>query len=95
VTWTKPCDTGSCLEVDDTGDQVQLRQSDHPDVVVTLSRAEWDAHLDEVRAQGYAQAVARLRNGDRFVTWAFKTKPDVGIISDVCADYLEQTKETP
>jgi hypothetical protein len=45
--------------------------------------------LTAAEARGYAKAVAALRNSDRFVQWAFKRRPETGIISDVCADYLE------
>ena len=47
------------------------------------------AEVAAAEARGYAKAVAALRNSDRFVQWAFKRRPVTGIISDVCADYLE------
>lgn len=52
------------------------------------------AECDEARQaaaerRGQRQMIAALRDTDRFVQWGFKTRPETGVISDVCADYLD------
>jgi Domain of unknown function (DUF397) len=40
---------GNCVEVRTLGDQVSVRDSKRPDVVLRLTRAEWRAFLEAVK----------------------------------------------
>ncbi|WP_305784286.1 DUF397 domain-containing protein [Symbioplanes lichenis] len=40
---SKDCADSACAEVAEAGDTVHLRNSAQPEVVVTYSRAEWEA----------------------------------------------------
>jgi uncharacterized protein DUF397 len=49
---SRRCTSGNCVEVARLDDRVLVRNSADPEVVVTFSRAEWDAFLagaDEFR----------------------------------------------
>ena len=43
------CEGGACLEVAVDGEQVLLRSSTRPGVVVSLTAAEWDAFIGGVQ----------------------------------------------
>lgn len=47
LTWCKgnPCESGACVEVAARNEDVLLRSSVAPEVIVTLSRAEWRTFL--------------------------------------------------
>ena len=45
VAWHSPCDGGTCVEVALQGEDVLLRSSLAPEVIVALSRAEWRTFL--------------------------------------------------
>lgn len=44
-----PCGEGACVEVAFDGDQVRVRSSLKPRIVVKLTRAEWDAFTRSIR----------------------------------------------
>jgi hypothetical protein len=47
LTWHKgiPCESGACVETAWRGEEVLLRSSLAPEVIVALSRAEWRTFL--------------------------------------------------
>lgn len=51
--WFRPCDTSACVEVLPVDGRVFVRASANPDRILDLDRAEWDRHLDDVRAGRY------------------------------------------
>ena len=44
--WRKGCASGTCVEVAKVADQVLVRDSKNPDVVLSFSPEEWDTFLD-------------------------------------------------
>jgi len=51
IPWHKgrPCDGGSCVEIAAAGEEVLLRSTESPEVLVTLSRGEWRDFLADAK----------------------------------------------
>jgi hypothetical protein len=55
LVWRKaPCDTGACVEVAHSSDEVLVRSSEDPDGArLTFTADAWRAFIDEVRAGAF------------------------------------------
>lgn len=96
-TWVRRCDEGAtCIETTDNGfGGVAIRDSAAPDKVLEVPGDSWKAFLASVRAEGYAAAVANLRDWDRWATF-LATEPDEKLYdaeNELAADYLEATRD--
>ena len=49
LAWRRLCESGACVEIAIQGDAVLLRSSKTPEVVVTLTRAEWHEFVGQVK----------------------------------------------
>ena len=51
-TWHRgrPCDAGNCVEIAAAGEDVLVRSSQSPSVLVTLTRGEWAEFLASAKA---------------------------------------------
>jgi hypothetical protein len=47
--WSTPCDSSACLQVRTVDDRVELRDSEHPDVVLSVTREVWEAFVAAIR----------------------------------------------
>lgn len=47
----RQCESGACVEVGVLGEDVMLRSSQAPDVVLTITRAEWQEFLAGAKLQ--------------------------------------------
>jgi len=48
-TWYRLCESGGCVEIAAQGESVMIRSSNAPDVIVDLTRAEWQDFLVGIR----------------------------------------------
>ncbi|MES2211000.1 MAG: DUF397 domain-containing protein [Chloroflexota bacterium] len=62
MTWIRPadCEAGSCIEYEYDKAYAKVRDTEGG-TTLYVPRASWDAFLAAVRAQGYADAVAKVR----------------------------------
>jgi hypothetical protein len=48
-TWHRQCDSGTCVEIAVTGKAVMIRSSAAPEVILALTRAEWQGFLAKAK----------------------------------------------
>lgn len=60
MTWKRYCDTNSCVEAQDDGWTVSVRNSCNPAVAVHFTRAEWDDFIAAIRAPVEAELAAAV-----------------------------------
>jgi hypothetical protein len=63
--WTSRCESGNCLQtrrvhLADGGEYVELRDTETEGTLL-VTVAAWEAHEAALRAEGYAEAVARVK----------------------------------
>ena len=61
--WTDAaCESGTCLQVQVTGDSVRLWESTQPGMYVVTTLASWQQWQDKARAEERARIAAWIRN---------------------------------
>jgi hypothetical protein len=49
LSWTRPCESYSCIEYAEAQGYIYIRVSDEPDTVVRATQAEWNEFVAAIR----------------------------------------------